>query len=96
MMAWVILPGVPTAMPSAMVLPPWGSDACLHRVEHVGKAQRLHADDLDAGLERLGRHRDAGDQAAAADGHHQRVELRHGLQHLEPTVPWPAMMASSS
>ena len=36
---------------------------------------RLDADDLDRGTQRLGIGSDAGDQAAAADGHENRVDV---------------------
>ena len=36
-----------------------------------------------SGLQRFGRNRHAGDQPAAADRNHQRVELRHGVEHFE-------------
>jgi hypothetical protein len=55
----------------------------LDRVVHVGKAQRLHADHPDPGLEALGRGRHAADQAAPAHRHDQGLELRHRLQHLQ-------------
>ena len=84
MMACVITPGVPTAMPSAIVLVPCGWCVPLMALTMAGKARGLHADDLDAGLERLGRRGHAGDQPAAADGDHQHVQLGHGVQHLQP------------
>jgi hypothetical protein len=56
----------------------------LDRVEHGRKPHRLHAHDLDAGLEGLGRGGDAADQAAAAHRDHEHVEVRHGLQHFQP------------
>ena len=83
MISRVSSPGVLTAMPSAMVLAPLGMLRALDRVDHRREALGLHADDLDARLARARRHRDAGDQAAAADRHHQRVELRAPLEHLE-------------
>ena len=55
-------------------------------VEAVGgsaEALRLHADDEDLRAYRLGRHGDAGDQAAAADGHDQRVEIGRLFQQLK-------------
>ena len=36
-----------------------------------------------SGLIALAATADAGDQPAAADRNHQRVELRHGLEHFE-------------
>src|SRR5439155_12863417 len=44
----------------------------------------LHADDLNARLRTLDRRRDATDEAAASDRHHDASEVRHVLQHLEP------------
>ena len=83
-------------MPSAMVDPPWGKAACLTALYMLGKRRVWTPITRMPGLERLGRRRNAADQAAAADRHHQGVQLRHGLQHLQATVPWPAMIASSS
>ncbi len=54
-------------------------DDVVHRRIELG----LHADDAQVRLDRFGRNRDAGDQPAAADRHHQRVEFRHGLKHFE-------------
>ena len=44
---------------------------------------RANADDADVGPQRLGRARHAGEQAAAADRHDQRVDLGTLAQHLE-------------
>ena len=49
----------------------------------------LHADDLDVRIDRLRADRHARDQSAAADRHHQHVEVRRLLQHLEPQRPLP-------
>ncbi len=68
----------------------------LHGIDHGRKARRLHADDLDARLERLGRRGHARHQAAAANGHHQRVQVGHGRSISSASVPWPAATASSS
>ena len=55
----------------------------LDGVVHRGIELRLHADDLQFRLQRFGRDRDAGDQPAAADRNHQRIELRHRCEHFE-------------
>ena len=39
--------------------------------------------DVDVGLDRLGRRRHARDQAAAADGHGQDLQVRRVLQHFQ-------------
>jgi hypothetical protein len=51
----------------------------------------LHADDLQARLQRPRRGGDAADQPAAADGDHQRVEEGCARSISRPIVPWPAM-----
>ena len=57
----------------------------LQRRVHGGRVFRLHADDLDARPERLDVGRDAGDQAAATDGHEDGVHPVAVLaQDLEP------------
>ena len=56
----------------------------LDGVEHGREAAGLHADDLDAGLERAHRGGDAADEPAAAHRDDQRVELRLRAQHLQP------------
>ena len=61
------------------IRPPRPCSAADHRRIALG----LHADDLDARRQRLGRHGDAGNQAAAADRHHQHLQLRHRRQHLQ-------------
>ena len=67
-----------------MVWPADGQVGALEIVVHRGIGAGLHAEDLDGGIDRLGRDGDAGDQAAAADRHHQRVERLLGIgQHLE-------------
>jgi hypothetical protein len=48
------------------------------RLDHIvhGWIERgLHPNDLDSRLQRLGRHRHAGNQATAADRHDQNVEI---------------------
>ena len=51
-------------------------------VEHGRKTRGLHANDLDAGFDRLRCGGHARDQAATTDGDHQRVQIRHVLHHL--------------
>ena len=48
-----------------------------HEVIHGWAEGSLHADDLDAGLERLGGDSDAGYQTASPDRHDQDVEIWH-------------------
>ena len=60
-----------------------GQRLTLDGVEHRRVEQRLHADDLDAGLQRLGGDGHARNQPAAADRNHQRVEIGHSGQHLQ-------------
>ena len=85
--AWMIgkvsSPGALTAMPSAIVgrLGAARQAGALAIGRRAGR--RLDADDLDVGLDRLGRGRHARDQAAAADRHHQHVQIRRRRQHLE-------------
>ena len=79
----VMRPGALTAMPSASVSPRIGKLLSLDQIVHRRIERGLHADDLDAGLQRLGGDRDAGDQAAAADRHQQHVEVGHRGQHLQ-------------
>ena len=77
------LADVATAMPSAIVSPPTVHRQAVQPLVHRAVVLRLHAQHLDAGLERPGRGRHARDQPAAADRHHQRVELRRLLEHLQ-------------
>ena len=60
-----------------------GKALALHGVVHRRISARLHAVDVDGGFQRLRRDGDARNQSAAADGHHQRVERRRALQHLQ-------------
>ena len=53
--------------------------AIVHR-RHQG---RLHTDDLDRWLDRLGGNGDARNQTAATNGHHDDVQVRHGREHLK-------------
>ncbi|MCY1522753.1 hypothetical protein D9M68_576200 [compost metagenome] len=55
----------------------------IDRGVHGRKTFGLHADDLDAGLERLGRGGDPRNQAAPADGDNQRIQLRLVFQHFQ-------------
>jgi hypothetical protein len=50
---------------------------------HGGVERRLHADHLDVRLDRLGRRRDARHDAAAADRHHDDVEVGRIGHQLE-------------
>src|SRR5215468_4039367 len=61
-------------------LQPASLDAALHG----GAIGRLDADHLGPGVVRLDGHRDAGDQAAAADRDDDRVELGPVLDDLQP------------
>ena len=76
-------------MPSAMVGPPMAelvpADAGGHRRVALG----LHADELDAGRQVPGGDRHPRQQAAAADGHDQRVEVGVVGQHLQRAGPLP-------
>ena len=60
-------------------------DDILHRRIEFG----LDPDDLDLGLERFRRDRHPADQPAAADRHHQQVEIGRGVEHLERDRPLP-------
>ena len=57
--------------------------AVVDRVPRRREALGLHADDVQVGAERLRRRRHAGDQAAAADGDDQGVDLGLLGEHLE-------------
>ncbi len=70
-------------MPSAIVACAQSRSLAVHRVPGRREALGLHADDLDVGSQRARRGRDAGDQPAAADRDHQRVDRRLLLEHLE-------------
>ena len=59
------------------------------RVHHARVALDLRADDVDLGLQRLGRDRDAGDEAAAPDRHDDRVDIGNGVEDLEPDGALP-------
>ena len=77
MIGKVSSPGALTAMPSAIVgrRRRGGRPAALAIDRRAGRC--LDADDLDLRLDRLGRGRHARDQAAAADRHHEHVQVRH-------------------
>ena len=54
------------------------------------EARALHADDFDPGFEPFGRDAMPGDEAAAADRHHERVELRRRRRASRgPSCPAP-------
>jgi hypothetical protein len=63
-----------TAMPSAIVEPPHGQSA--HELDRRGQAPRGH--------------RHAREQATAADGHHQGVQVGVVGQHLQGAGPLPS------
>ena len=54
------------------------------RRRHRGRAGRLHADHPYVRVGRLGRHRDPGDQPAAADPGDDRAHVRALLEDLQP------------
>ena len=54
---------------------------------HRRVERRLHADDLDLGVERLGGDGDPGNQPAAADRHDQRIEIGSAGEQLEADRP---------
>ena len=54
-----------------------------HRIDHRGKTLGLYADDLNRRLDRLGCYGHAGDESAAADRHHQCVQIRDRREHLQ-------------
>ena len=60
-----------------------GDVAGAERLRERGRARRLHADDPDARLPLRRRECDAGDEAAAADGHDERVDVLRVLEELE-------------
>ena len=55
----------------------------LDGVDHGRELRRLHANDVDAGLEGARRGGDAGNQAAAAHGNHQRIQVRLVAHHFQ-------------
>src|SRR3546814_9697911 len=57
--------------------------AGLEALVHGRPARLRNADDAHARLQRLGRHGDAGDEAAARQRHQQGRRLRQFLQHLQ-------------
>ena len=83
--AKVSSPGMSACWPSAIVrgvsIRTRSPAASERRVS--SPAARLDADHADAGRERLGGRRAAGDQPAAADGCEQQVESGHLLEQLE-------------
>ena len=52
-------------------------------VHHRRKPGGLHANDFNIGLQCLGRRGHACNQAAAAHGNYQRVQIRHFIQHFQ-------------
>ena len=77
--------------------PPHSTGHAREALVHRRVVPRLHADDADRGLERLGRGRDARDQAAAADRHHDERRGRAPRRASRaPTVPCPAITGGSS
>ncbi|MGX1387765.1 hypothetical protein AB7M66_008896 [Bradyrhizobium japonicum] len=58
-------------------------------VVHRGVEPGLDAKNPHCRLDRFRGNANAADQAAAADRDHQRIELRHRLQHLEPDSALP-------
>ena len=60
-----------------------------HQPVHRRVERRLHADNFDPRRERLGRHRYAGDQAATADRHDDRVEIGLVGEEFEGDRPLP-------
>jgi hypothetical protein len=60
-------------------------------------SDRLDADHLGLRPQALDVGRDAGDQAAAADGHEDGVDRAGCWRRISmPMVPWPAMTSGSS
>ena len=72
-----------TAMPSAIVGAADGDGAAGQALRHGGVGLDLGAVDGDAGMQRGRGDEAAGEQAAAADGNDQRVEIGRILQHLQ-------------
>ena len=54
------------------------------RLGHGRIKRRLDADDLDIGLNGFGGHGDPGRQPAAADRHHQNLQVRKVVQEFQP------------
>ena len=53
------------------------------RAIHRGETLALDADNVDGRIDRLRRHRHAGDHSAAADGDNQRIEIGLRRQHFQ-------------
>ncbi len=66
-----------------------GKIGAAQAVVHRGVQGGLDADDLDPGLQRLGRDGHAGDEAATAHRHDQHLELGHG-RPASRARPYPA------
>ena len=69
-------------MPSASVAPELGLNVPSMACGRVKR--RLHADDLDGRVDMLGRDSDAGNHAAAADGHDQCFKVRRRFENFQP------------
>jgi hypothetical protein len=84
-MARVISPGRLTAMPSAKVGDGIQGDGLPlpEAADHAGRVLRLHAVDLDPGIEGLDGKGHAGDQPAAAHRDQHRVHVRQLVQNLQ-------------
>ena len=72
-----------TAMPSAMVGPPTETVLAGQPLRHGGIGGHLDAEYLDARAHRLRRDRAAGEQTAAANRDHQRIQVRRVLQQFQ-------------
>ena len=84
-MSNVVSPGVLTAMPSAKVtaLVQRFIFVVVEGVLHAGRTRGLHAVDLYLGAQALDGERHAGDQAAAADRHDDRVHIGQLVEDFE-------------
>ncbi len=96
MMAWVIMPGVPTAMPSAMVLPPWGSEACFTALNMLGKRSVCTPMISMPGLSALAATAMPAIRPPPPTATTSVSRSGTACSISMPTVPWPATMASSS
>ena len=70
-------------MPSASVEPPSGRFSRRDRVPERRIERSLRADDRDLRIERFGRHRNSGNQPAAADRNDQHLEIGHVFEHFQ-------------
>ena len=85
--ATVSAPGSTTAMPSAMVIPPVGVAVPPRAWAMPAYGVDLHPDDAHVGPPRPHRDRAAGDEPAATDRHHERVDLGCLFEDLERDRP---------